>query len=135
MSNSFYDLHWYKDIMRVKRLVEITVGNVKKKEYQTIYNKVKCKMYTTAQATLDTTQTSGVVQETNSLVYNNKYKLQAGDEIILWQYGIDYDDETKGERYIVGKPKVYKEPYGGVRPGLEHTQVQITLKTRTTNKL
>lgn len=135
MPGSFYDLHWYKDIMRVKKLIDATVGNVKKKEYKTIYNKVKCKMYTTQQAGLDTTPTSGVVQENNSLAYNKKYKLEAGDEIILWQYGEGYDDETKGERYIVGKPKMYKEPYGGVRPGLEHTQVQITLKTRTTNKL
>lgn len=129
----YFESHWYKDKMDVYALTSTIIGNVKKQEFVKVYSNVKCKMYRTAQSALDITTSSGKVQEQNSIAYPTKYKISAGDKIILWQYGKNYGDESKGERYIAGKAKQYLEPFGGVRPGIEHNQITISLEERNTN--
>lgn len=128
----YFDNHWYKDKMDVYGIREHKVGNVKKQEFILVKEKIPCKMYRTAQADLGITPTSGELQENNAVAYSNKYYdiIKAGDELIIYQYG----DLSEPERYIIGKPKKYKEPFGGVKVGLEHVQASITLKERVINK-
>lgn len=124
----YFETHWYKDLMDVYRLEDLP-GSLTKQAWVKKYEKVKCKVYTTQQAALTIEATSGVIQENNKIAYPNKYELHEGDEIHVWQYGIGYGNDEY-DNYIVGKPKKYLEPFGGVKPNLEHTQASITMKKR-----
>ncbi len=128
----YFETHWYKDLMDVYRLQETERLPIDKQEWVCIYSKVRCKVYSTSQSALQIEKTSGTIEENNKIAYANKYTLQEGDEIKVWQYGENYGNDGY-DRYIVGKPKKYKEPFGAVQPGIEHTQATITLKTRPNN--
>ena len=126
--NNFFEDFWYEDLMDVYRLQDVKKGNVKSQQLVLVYEKVECKMYRTAQAGLTQSETSGSINESNSVAYSTDITINAGDEIHLWQYG---ETDKPYEKYIAGKEKEYKGEVGGVDTGLQHKQCSIEMKKRT----
>lgn len=120
---------WYTDSVEVRRVQNVKVGGLTRKERVTVFENVPCRIYRSNDKPLATTQTASDVKQDAKLALANGWDIRAGDELLITRGGI-LGKSGPVERYFAGTPQAYYEPFGAVIPGLAHQEIVLMQEER-----
>lgn len=120
---------WYTDSLDVFRAKNIREGNLTRKKRERVLSAVPCRIYSSKDNPITTTQTGASVKQSAKLALANEIEIKAGDELLITRGGI-LGKTAAVERYFAGTPQAYYEPFGAVIPGLAHQEIVLMQEER-----
>ena len=116
--------NWYTDSMTIYRNVDVTHGNVDKKERKLMAERIPCRIYSKQKGGLKMRQTAASSESVDKLACDLNVEIRAGDELHVIRGGM-LGMHGEPERYLADRPHPYYDPVGGVLSGLEHQEVVL----------
>ena len=110
--------------MTIYRNVDVTHGNVDKKERKLMAERIPCRIYSKQKGGLKMRQTAAASESVDKLACDLNVDIRAGDELHVIRGGM-LGMHGEPERYLADRPYPYYDPVGGVLSGLEHQEVLL----------
>lgn len=121
---------WYTDLVDVYRDTDYKDGSVTKQMRLKVLSKVPCRVFRSARARPDMTDTAAEVVSSDALACANEVDIKAGDLLMITRGGRIGKQMKPPDRYFAGSTTYYYEPFGGVMPKLDHQEIPLLLEER-----
>lgn len=116
--------NWYTDTVDIYREQEVLDKYISRKESVLIKSKVPCRVYKNPPKYTEFTTTSAEALENDKLACHPDVDIIAGDKLVVTRGG-RLGKSTDIKTYFAGMPSNFYEPFGGIRPRINHKEVPL----------
>ncbi len=120
---------WYTDTADVYRVVDVKDGSLTRHQRQQVVYGVPCRIYQDSARPLSPAQTAATIQQSAKLACGLGVDIRAGDELLIYRGG-GLGVKSDPIRAFAGDPHQYYEPFGAVRLGLAHQEIELLQQER-----
>ena len=120
---------WYTDRMDVCRVVDVQDGALTRHERQQVLKDIPCRIYRESGKPPTMSQQAASIQQSSKLACDNAVGVHAGDELLIYRGG-GLGVKSDPIRAFAGDPHQYYEPFGAVRLGLAHQEIELLQQER-----
>lgn len=115
---------WYTDSLSIFRNVDVTHGNMDRKERCLLREGIPCRIYSVKKNGPRMRQTAAISDSVDRVACDLGVDIQAGDEIHIVRGGM-LGTGGRPERYFADRPHPFFDPVGGGLSGLEHQEAVL----------
>lgn len=116
--------NWYTDLVDIYRVEEYTDSYITKHRLTLMRSKVPCRVYKNPVTFTQLTPQQSEIMNNDKLACNTDVDIIAGDKLVVTRGGrLGHNSDIKV--YIAGDPVEYYEPFGGIRPRIDHKEVPL----------
>jgi hypothetical protein len=120
---------WYTDTMDVYRVKDFKDGALTRSERTLVVSGVKCRVYHSGSSGPSMKRQAADISQNNKIACDNGTDVIPGDELIVTRGGV-LGHTTERFRGFAGDVHPFYEPYGGIAPQLEHTEITVLQMVR-----